>query len=301
MLTHPNSPGGQFEFLPVSIVSEGAVLKGVLRVGLKLGLELDTGGIASTLNKTPFNVEAGIVAEVFANVAEFITNVTGPALSNKNANKNADPCDLNVIEAYQFALGVAAGATVAVGFQTWGPIASESTPLFYTTLASACAIRKPVTPTGPTGPVSPTAPAVLLPARQAASPLTTKTTTTTLIFTGQSCQSSGLINCPASLQVTSTYRSVLTLITAVPSGVKATFPVTRVASVEGVVPFGEGVKKMVSSSGVPTSYVPGPTGVAGDVKAWLEGSTGRLSNKAVLGIVVGLGVPLLVVVVAGVV
>ncbi|KAK3339867.1 hypothetical protein B0T25DRAFT_523544 [Lasiosphaeria hispida] len=295
-------PGGQFEFLPVSIVSPGVVLKGILRVGLKLGLELDTGGIAPILDNTPFNIKAGIVAEVFANVAEFITNVTGPAPAPKNSKPATNPCDLNVIEAYQFALGAAAGATVAVGFQTWGPIASESTPLFYTTLASACAIRKPLPPTAPPAPPGPTTPSLTRAAtttsgggglfgRQAS--LTTTTTTTTVVFTGESCKSSGLINCPASLQVSSTYKSTMTLITALPLGAEPTFPITRVASVESPVAFGGGVREMVSSSGVPTSFVPGPTGAAGAVKGWLEGSTGGLGNKVLLGLVVGLGVPLL--------
>jgi len=57
---------------------------------------------------------------------------------------------------------------------------------------------------------------------------------------------------------------------------------------------------MISSTGVPTSFVPGPTGVVDDVKGWLEGSTGGLGNKVLLGVVVGLGVPVLVGVVAGI-
>ncbi|KAK0641866.1 hypothetical protein B0T16DRAFT_334069 [Cercophora newfieldiana] len=301
-------PGGQFEFLPVTIVSEGVVLKGVLRVGLKIGLEVDTNGIASILT-SPFDISAGVVAEVFANVAELITNVSGPALSSQPKPENT-PCDLSVVEEYQFALGVAAGATVAVGFQTWGPVASESTPLFYTTLASACALRKPTAPVAPTGPTlsgSPTtmtAPA--LGARQAVptpprGPLTTVTTSTTLVFTAQSCKSSGLINCPASLQVSSTYKSTLTHITAVPSGVKPEIPLTKFSSVESAVPFGTGVHKMVESSGVPTSYVPGPTDVVGEIGSWLDGSTGTLGNKVLLGLVVGLGVPVLIGILAAVV
>jgi len=260
-------------------------------VGLKLGLEVDTGGIASALDNTPFNIEAGIVAEVFANVAEFITNVTGPALSSK-PDSNSTPCGLSVVEQYQFAVGAAAGATVAVGFQTWGPLASESTPLFYTTLASACALRKPTSPVSPTVPLTTT-----LKPRQAAAPtaaLTTVTTKTTLHFTAQSCKSSGLINCPASLHVSSTYQSVVTLTTAVPSGVKPTFPLTRYASVESPVPFGAGAHKMVESTGVPTSFVPRPTGGVEDIKGWLEGQTGTLGNKVLLGLVVGLGVPVLI-------
>ncbi|KAK0715929.1 hypothetical protein B0H67DRAFT_489159, partial [Lasiosphaeris hirsuta] len=296
-------PGGQFEFLPVSIVSSGVVLKGILRVGLKLGLELDAGGIAPVLDNTIFNMEAGIVAEVFANVAEFMTNVTGPAPAPDNSKPATNPCDLNVVEAYQFALGAAAGATVAVGFQTWGPIASESTPLFYTTLASGCAVRKPLPPTAPPAPPGPTTPSPTSAATSTSGgggglfgrqpSLTTTTITTTVIFTGESCKSSGLINCPASLQVSSTYKSTMTLITALPSGAKPTFPITKVASVESPVAFGSAVQKMVSSSGVPTSFVPGPTGAAKVVKGWLEGSTGALGNKVLLGLVVGLGVPLL--------
>lgn len=293
------------------------VLKGVLRIALKVGLELDTGGIAPALNKTPFNIEAGIVAEVFANVAEFITNVTGSGLSSKSSKpESSDPssCNLAVIQEYQFALGAGAGATVAVGFQTWGPMPTTSTPIFYTTLASACAIRKPTpgipAPLAPTAPSSSSSAGLLnnifnrqaTPSPTPTAPLTTTTLTTTLLFTGQSCKSSGLINCPASLQISSTYLSSLTLITSIPRGVKATFPVTRFSSVpvESAVPFGDGAKKMISSTGVPTSFVPGPTGVVDDVKGWLEGSTGGLGNKVLLGVVVGLGVPVLVGVVAGI-
>jgi hypothetical protein len=307
-----DSPGGQFEFLPVTVVSEGVVLKGVLRVGLKLGLEVGTGGIASALDKTPFNFEAGIVAEVFANVAEFITNVTGPTLSSKPKD-NKSPCSLSVIEQYQFALGAAAGATVAVGFQTWGPVASESTPLFYTTLSSACAMQKSPPPVSRADTVSPTAPtsggtgltprqaiptAPTSPARPTAA-LSTFASKTTLHFTAQSCKSSGLINCPASLQVSSTYKTIVTLTTAVPSGVKPTFPLTKVTSVESPVPFGTGMHKMVESTGAPTSFVPSPTGAVGDIKTWLEGTTGTLGNKVLLGLVVGLGVPVLIGIVAG--
>ena len=318
------------------------------------------------LESTPFSFGAGVVAEVFANVAEFTTNVTGPALStNQNSNSNGGRCDLEVVQGYQFALGAAAGATVAIGFNTWGPMPATTVPIFYTTLASACAARKPSSPptvlaavpsttdepetktttakattratttttarisssttTRKSSSSSSTAKTTAKTTSTTAKTTTAKTTSTarttqendrrqnqntqpatrttaagtglrtttllsTKVFTAQTCLSTGLINCPASLQASSTYKSVMTLITVLAAGAPSpTFPETKFASVLNTVTFGSAAQKMVSTSGSPTSFVPGATDAAGSNGNWLEGNSGGVSNKIILGVSVGVG------------
>lgn len=52
---------------------------------------------------------------------------------------------------------------------------------------------------------------------------------------------------------------------------------------------------MESSSGSPTSFVPEPTDVIGEVKHWLDDNTGSIRNKLLVGLVLGLGIAALLV------
>jgi hypothetical protein len=103
----------------------------------------------------------------------------------------------------------------------------------------------------------------------------------------------------------------------VPEGITPTFPASTALSVASTIPFGSGVQRLAATSGAPVSYVPPPppppsstvsgegsqgTGdVFGDIGEVLGGSTGGVSNKLVIGLSVGLGVPVLIGVISAVV
>ena len=240
-------------------------------------------------------------------MAEFLTNITfGAELAAQEA------CELKIVQEYTLAIGAAAGATVAIGEHTWGLEPNTTIPLFYTTLADVCAITADATPT-------PTAGAVA--ARQEANDpnLETTTLTTKVIYTGISCASPGLTACPQSLQTTSLRTETQTLVTAVPPGVTPTFPASTALSVASTIPFGKQVNKLAATSGVPVSYVPPPPpptstarpsgdgdkgwggDVLDDVGEVFNGQTGGVSNKLIIGLSVGLGVPIVAAVIAALV
>ncbi|KAK5653234.1 hypothetical protein OQA88_9133 [Cercophora sp. LCS_1] len=318
-----NFPGGEFEFLPVTLISNTATLSGILRVALQAGLELDPSTIPGFqgLQSIPYTISAGVVAEVFANVAEFSTSVTVPLVDNESPAR----CDLDLIQAFQFALGAGAGATVGLGTVEWGPVPETVVPIFYTTLASACATRKTVEAAIPTlvsGVLSPTlarptstsisptrissslrtatsARATSTPESGSDNPLddilgvifgrddlVPTTLLSTTVFTGLSCMSTGVINCPASLQASSTFTSVLSHVTAVPSGARPTFPATRITVVSAV-PFGTGAVVLKATSGEPVSYVPPPPTAAPASDG--EGTGTEVSRSTSLGLGLGLG------------
>ncbi|KAJ2900743.1 uncharacterized protein MKZ38_002279 [Zalerion maritima] len=303
-------PGGKFEFLPVTISSDGAALKALLRLGVKAGFEYKTPTIDLGTGDE-WGVSMGITCSVWANLAKFVTNVTSSLL---NSDSEEDDCDLSVVQYYEMAVGAAAGASVRLGTQIWGPTPNTTIPVFYTTLAEACATlisasTPAITDASATAAVTARAE---LDARQASSSLpadlTTSTVSTTVVIKGQSCLSSGLINCPASLQTTTAVETVLTTFVVVSSGEDATFPATTSEVVASLVTFGDNVRDIVSSSGSPTSYVP-PKETSddddddedgdGDSDSPLKGETGGVSNKVILGVSIGLGVPVLIALFAG--
>jgi hypothetical protein len=209
-------------------------------------------------------------------------------------------CALKIVEEYTMALGGAAGATLAVAGHTWGPQPNTTIPIFYTTLANICAVTADAHPT----------PTNQLAARQGpADPnLETQTITTTVHYTGVACKTEGLNPCPASLQTTTLLTSTSTHVTAVPPGVQATFPPTTALTVASTIPFSGKPIAMSATSGVPVSYVPPPpppttsasegggNGVDDffdDVGDVFKGETGGVSNKLIIGLSVGLGVPFL--------
>ncbi|CAO2647520.1 Nn.00g084420.m01.CDS01 [Neocucurbitaria sp. VM-36] len=67
--------GAQFEFLPVTVESDGVVISAVLRIGAHCGIEV-TSPETQRFPKPGFTVAAGIEVAVVAHVAEFNTNVT---------------------------------------------------------------------------------------------------------------------------------------------------------------------------------------------------------------------------------
>lgn len=253
----------------MTVQSAGGVLKAVLRLGAEASIEAGKKDVAS----------AGIGVRVFAHVAEFVTNITAPSISQKR--NDHDDCVLRVEESYQLAIGAAAGASIAIKDKTWGPNPETVVPLYYTTLAEACATSpapavvttasvRAIRPRGPDG---------------AGGGLTTTTLTTKDTFTGVACQSTELINCPASLQKTTTTTKKRTLVTAVPSGVQATFPATTYDAVPTTVDFGSHAKKLHEVSGSPTSFVPDPTSVVDKAVDAINGANKRI----IIGVSVGVG------------
>ncbi|SPO04378.1 uncharacterized protein DNG_07063 [Cephalotrichum gorgonifer] len=293
--------GGQFEFLPVTLESAGVVFKAVLRIGLQAGIKVSTPDI-SVLGIDVVEASAGVEVGVYANVAEFITNVT------VSAGDDDEECGLRIAESYQLALGANAGASVALGEHTWGPVPATEIPVFYTTLAEACAIKKsPATGIPP----APTSTADLERRADDEEGLTTTTLTTKVVYVGVACMSTGLVNCPVSLQSTTKSTATKTLVTAVPSGSSAAFPETIQTTVSKTVAFGNGAQKILASSGSPVSYVPPPTTSApaptssgsggGGADEFFNSETGGVSNRVIIGVSIGLGVPVLIGAIAGLV
>ena len=250
--------------------------------------------------------KAGVEVGVFATVAEFLTNITGGALLAAE-----DGCALKIVEEYTLALGAVAGATLAIMDHTWGPQPNTTIPVFYTTLADVCAATAKATPTATSSQA--------ISARQAADPkLVTTTLSTKLFLTNVACADPTVISCPAAQQTTTIQTTTKTLITAVPSGVTPTFPEFTALTVASTIPFGKQVNKLSATSGVPVSFVPPPpppstttssaspskTGdgnILTDIGNVVNGETGGVSNKLIIGLSVGLGVPILAAVIGGLV
>ncbi|KAF2638625.1 hypothetical protein P280DRAFT_404282 [Massarina eburnea CBS 473.64] len=281
--------GAQFEFLPVTVQSAGVVLSAVLRIGIHAGIAVktpDTPPISVFDTTIGFpELKGGIEVGVFANVAEFTTNVT--------AAPGDKECQLKVVQNYQMALGAAAGASVALGSDTWGPVAATSIPIFNTKLASICAIQ------GNTSPATASATPTSTKKGRRQQDMTTKTTATKIIHTGVQCISAVAGNCPMSLQKTTQSVETRTLTASAPKGQTPTFPASVQDTVTSTATFGKNVIKMKATSGSPTSYTPPPTNSAdgkdgdGSISHSLEGMVGGVSKKLIVGLSVGLGVPLL--------
>lgn len=285
--------GGQFEFLPVEIESAGVVFSAILRVGVHAGFELATPTLPNIPIINSTRVSGGIEVGVFANIAEFTTNVTLVPQDKE--------CQLKVVQSYQLALGAAAGATVEIGGNTWGPAPETTIPIWNTQLGSLCAIKPNATP-------KPTITARGIAGRQEG--FTTTTTVTKHTYTGVSCMSSGMVNCPASLQSTTQSVETKTLTTSVKSGEKVTWASATANVVAKTVAFGSNAQSLTATTGKPVSYVPPPPPASSSVSATpkpgspagnaLEGEVGGVSKKVIVGVSVGVGVPVLIALVAGV-
>ncbi|KAI0416004.1 hypothetical protein F5X98DRAFT_344978 [Xylaria grammica] len=287
--------GGSFEFLPVTVQSANGILTARLRVGMHAGVSVENDQLS------PFvPVSTGTEVLVYADLAEFTTNITAVP------DGDDSECQLRVQQIYQLALGAAAGATLAIGPETWGPNPSTKIPIFYTTLADECA--KTVTKTTIVTASIPTV------AARADKDMTTTTLSDEVTFTGLVCISTGLAECPASLQSTTKITSTRTLVVEVPSGSKATFPATTQDVVSETIPFAKNIKAVDATSGSPVSYVPPPPsstpsssataagGSRGQGDASDDGTLGNVTGvntRLIIGLSVGLGVPFLVAVVAG--
>ncbi|KAH7397417.1 hypothetical protein BKA66DRAFT_409043 [Pyrenochaeta sp. MPI-SDFR-AT-0127] len=276
--------GGQFEFLPVTVESAGIAISAVLRIGVHCGIEVGTPDTFDTVK-----VSSGIEVAVFAHVAEFITNVTYDAEDKA--------CPLKVIQEYNLAVGGIAGASVVVDVpilepKTWGPVIEKSIAVFTATLAEVCAIQ------GTPSPV----PASVTAFNERRKELTITTISTVITTSGVSCAITGLANCPVSAQVTTRTKSTKTLVTAVPSGVEAKFPETTFNSVPSTIRFGTRAQTIKATSGSPVAYTapppppPPPTSTDGN---HIEENGKAVKKSVIIGVSVGLGVPILLSIIGG--
>lgn len=282
-------------------MTANAVLKAILRVGMHAGLSIDlpAPGIVDLIDDI-LDIGAGMEVGVFAHLAEFTTNATGGAV----AVAEDDGCALRLVEEYTLALGAAAGATVEFRDHTWGPQPNTTIPIFYTTVADACAATASSTP------ITSLARRQDVNANEDDDNRITTTLSTTVKYTALGCADTGRLICPVSLQTTSVRTSTRTLVTAVPPGVDPTFPPSTADAVAETIPFGKDVRKLSATTGVPVSYVPPPPpppeetrtkgegggkdGFGERLEEIMEGETGGVSNKVIIAISVGAGVPMLV-------
>lgn len=307
------SDGGKIAFLPVTLQYGQVILKAILRVEARIGIAfetfLDTLGVDSKF-LGPLKVGAGVEARIYANVAEFITNITlnevDSLTKRDDGDSDDDNCQLSIAQGFTFGIGAAAGASVELLGNTWGPSPETEIPLFYTTLAAACITSKSSPPTIVTTTATTTAVSThtSAPKKRADGPSVTSTVTTET-QSATVCISAGLINCPASLQ--SVQRTVITktLMSTITPGVSVAWT-TGPASTFQTVDFQDDAVTMTSSSGKPKSYTPpppppppptntsSPTGSATDEPLIGEKSgKHRVSNAVIIGVSVGLGVPVL--------
>lgn len=236
---------------------------------------------------------AGLDVAVYANVAEFKTNVT-----YNSANTS---CQLAIEESYQFALGAQAGATVGFGDIFWGPTPETSTPVFYTTLGLACALTKNETFTSSTTSSTQTS----IAKRQN---LQTTTAVETVVYTAVACKSQGLVPCPASLQTTTKVTTTTALVTVLPSGSSLSPPAVTQTAIS-MIPFGKAVNSIIATSGKPVSYIPPPlppppnttTSSASNATHTAGANIHKVTDamrtkKLIIGLSVGLGVPFLTII-----
>ncbi|CAN9136082.1 unnamed protein product [Alternaria sp. RS040] len=276
--------GGQFEFLPVTLVSASVSIAAVLRVGVHCGVEVgqpELPGIADLFaDSVGFEVNAGVELALFANVAEFVTNISYVP--------EDDECKLKVVQEYNFALGALAGASIVVDLpvlsdnMTYGPVASATTAIFTTTLAEACAVGVTSKP-----------PQVIPTGAEKRQDLVTHTTST--VTTGVGCKNTATAMCPNSEQIST--RATITRTLVVSSGESAVWPETMLEKVKATKEFGPQVRSMKTITGSPVPYVAPP----GEENHGLDGTTGGVSNKVIIGICVGLVLPLLAAIIGAII
>ncbi|KAI2775239.1 hypothetical protein F4815DRAFT_487452 [Daldinia loculata] len=280
--------GANFEFLPVTVESAGGLLKAVLRIGVNAGFELSTPSVVIPSSSFTTKASAGVGVSVWANIAEFATNITAAPEGDD------EDCSLKVEQSYQFGLGAAAGATLAIGVETWGPAPNTNIPIYTTTIADICAVQ------GRTQTTTASIPAI---SARADEEVETITLSKKVTYTGVGCLTTGLVNCPPALQTTTKVTSTLTHITAVPSDSEATFPETTGASAATLVPFGTNAKSVEATTGSPVSYVAPPPTSSGDPTVSSEhplGEVDGVDKRIIIGVCVGVGVPLIAAIIAGI-
>ncbi|RYO75536.1 hypothetical protein DL766_010286 [Monosporascus sp. MC13-8B] len=278
--------GGQLEFLPVTVLHAGGNLRAALRLGTSAGIAIESKAFVGF----PAPVSAGLEVGVYADIVEFATEFT----SGTNL-EGGDECALQMQQSYQFGLGAAAGASVAIADLTWGPTPETQTPIFFTTVTNCATQGTPTTVIEATASLM----------ARADEELETTTLTEEVTYTGMICQSPGRVYCPVSLQETTKVVSTKTLVTAMPSGSSAAFPTLTDSVVANVVPFGTNIKSVLATTGIPTSYVPQETNEpsepedSGEAGQSRQGEVRGIDTRIIIGASVGGGVLLIAAIVAG--
>lgn len=218
-------------------------------------------------------LDTGMEVAIYANIAEFITHIT-------HVPDDQD-CSLQVVQEYNFVLGAIAGASIEVsvpvlGNLTAAAVAEGTTAVFTTTLADVCALSK--TTAAPTASITPGAAK-----REDLSPTVDSTKIT---YSGISCKETGIGNCPVTAQVST--RGVVT------KTYTASYSELTLDHVGTTVPFGNGAQSIQTMSGSPTQYTAAPTSSDGVF-------SGKVSKKLIIGVSVGVGVPLLLALIGGLV
>lgn len=282
----------------MTVDTSGLVFDATLRLGVTAGLNM-----SQDLGKDFIKLAAGSSATVYTDLARFTTNITTPEtleLATRDEN-----CLMPVVESYEFGLGALAGAFVQFRDEKWGPTPNTSVQIYYTTLYSACAIKP--TSSRASNDARQTAQALL--AERA--DLTETEVTSVVTITNIVCQSTGLRNCPASLQTTVQVTTTSTAIVSVAEGEAPAFPATATTGrIAAVAAFGEAVQKLTGSSGSPVSYVPptetdgssigdGVSGTIDDTKDEYNGMSEEF-KRLVIGLSAGLGGAFIAAVAAGI-
>lgn len=261
------SPGGQYESLPLTVKVNGGSLRAVLRLQISLGVELTLPPVLSVLD---VDASIGNVTDVFTYIADITMNV------ENGESSGTDKCNISADLEYTLAVGAAASATLSLGSHEWGPDYTSTIPIYTTTLASTCA-------------KSQTAIVATAQATQASSTSTDWldaiglrdfTSDAVQTYTITQCASTGLVECPVSLQST-----IFRTSTGTPAG-------TTESSVSSTIKFGTNVARVAATSGAPTTD--------SSHHSILDGTTNGRSNKLTIGLCVGLGVPFLAALAAGV-
>jgi hypothetical protein len=287
----------------VTVESAGVVLSASLRIGIYTGLTI---GAPPGLSSVPWmeKMEGGIQLSVFANLAEFITNVSYVP--------NDPECEIKAVQEFQVALGAAAGMSVAIDVVTWGPVAETKVPIWNTQLAEVCASKgtpRP-TPTPATATVTPTSsaessasatPSPTSEANKKRQEMETTELKTTITHTAVGCASSAPAGCPVSLQQTAQSEEVRTTTITYPSGSE---PPPFPGAMQTTIPensarlFGTNVQSIDKTSGSPTVYTPPPTKEtgkeSGKIDEALDGEVGGVSKKLIVGVSVGIGGALII-------
>ncbi|CAG9997285.1 unnamed protein product [Clonostachys byssicola] len=279
--------GAKFESLPVQIETSGTVIHAILRLSVRAGFAFEADLLPGPeIELGPFNTEdwkasAGLETTLYVNVADLKSNITA---------FGEEDCPLQIEESFQFAIGAAAGAYVGIGQQTWGPRPQTEIPILPTTFAKTCISQEPQA----------TAKAQFQRA-ESKSGIETVTLSRKKSYTAKGCIESGVINCPASAQTVKEYQSMETLVTTALAGASVTWPETIVTSVASTRGFGDNAKDINTSAS--SSLAPTATGgqQQNDDSGFFEKSSGGVSNKLIIGLSVGLGVPVLMAIIGGII
>ncbi|KAJ6144387.1 hypothetical protein N7470_008282 [Penicillium chermesinum] len=214
---------------------------------MSIGVQLPV-PVATALKDLGYSLSAGVEADAFAYLADF-------KIDANDSSKSTDYCPVAIDIDYTLAVGAGAGATMAANEHTWGPDATTTVPIWYTSITSTCAETKTLTPSSSTLTTT-AAPqvvprfdflgsAVQDPFNPSEPSSTTPAMTSTSVIQVMTCLENGLVHCPVSSQ------STIYVTCTDPPVWSPSVPATATS-------FGPNKQRIFSTQGAPTSYVPPP-------------------------------------------